>query len=403
MMRRVICALLIFSLAMSLYGCGKGTLPSDETKTPASSKESMPEPENAMPVLDKDGKVLGKIDSRAHCTAVEGGIFYSVSELKEYQFTADTVYGFFSQDGTKNILLGTVKDQGYEASYTRTELDGKVYTVASIGDPVSSQSSTVVLLAADLKEGTLKQHVVSEQGFPYVSMAVSDGKLLIMNHEMSEPKTDKIYEFDPQTEDMREVLSFSSDKDSLRGVCASEDGFYLLRLKIGGSENEMFIDRYDKAYSKMSERSVNETLIKAAMDGAVVMSRSDALNELGIHASRFTIEEDRYLFYANFGLTRLVIDLESGEVLFARDDIFSLSDGSGASCVYRMDFDPENVEEPFIRRLSNGRLEELSFTPPDTHRLIREVSHSKSGTWLVMTSDRYSAQGSTYAVSFWRE
>ena len=201
----------------------------------------------------------------------------------------------------------------------------------------------------------MKEYVISKTGFPYASMAVSNGKLLVMNHEMTEPKLDKLYEFDPVSETVSEALSFSSDTDSLRGVCSAKDGFYLLRLRIGGDGNTLFLDRYDNARVKASELSVHDTLVKAVMDIPGILSQ-DALNELGMNVSTFDVEDDRYLIYENFGLTRLVVDLQTGETVLAKDDICSFTVGSGLPCIYRMDFDPEDVEEPYIADIIGGEL-----------------------------------------------
>ena len=416
MMKRIFAFLLILVLAVSSAGCAENKGPggstdsnTSNTNTSTDTNTETPDPAqpvsaDTMPVLGRDGSVLGEIGSRAVCTAVDGGIFYSISDLREYQTVADTEYRFFSMESGQDIPLGTLENQGYEGTFLRTEYGGKIYTLAVQGDPVSNPQVPLILLAADPVSGTMKKHTVSENGFPYASMAVSGGKLLIMSHEMSEPACDRIYEFDPASEALREVLTFSRDTDSLRGICAAADGFCLLRLKISGSgENEMFLDRYDGNYGRVSEESVNEVLIRAISEIPVCLSREDALNELGMNVSRFAVRDGRYLIYENFGFSRLIVDLESGETVLARDDTYAVSGGSGAPYVYRMDFDPDDVEEPDITGIVDGRTEQLSFAPVDSHRLIRSVSHSAGGTWLIQTSDVYSMLNSTFALCLWTE
>ena len=413
MIKKLITVVLIIALLITAANCSNRDQTNAGPTVPVTSQtvpDSIPasdheaSSDDLMPIFDPDGNLLGQIDSRGNCTAVNSGIFYSITELKEYQFTADAEYRFFDKESRKDILLGKLENQGYEAMFARTEYNGILYTLAVEGDPVTDTSSPLVLLAADPASGTMKKHTVSAYGFPYASMAVSNGKLLIMNHEMSEPKCDKIYTFDPAAETMKDVLTFDSDTDSLRAVCAAEDGFYLLRLKIGnGSENEMFLDRYDDHCSKLSEQSVNETLIKAIQDVRGIMGRQDALNELGLYAGRVAVEDGRYLIYENFGLTRLIIDLQSGEALLTRDDEYSVSFGSGTPYVYRMDFDPDNVEEPDITGIVGGRLEKLSFQPTDSHKCIRSVSHAADGMWLILTSDGFSMQNSTGALYLWTD
>ena len=250
----------------------------------------------------------------------------------------------------------------------------------------------------------MKKYTVSENRFPYASMTVSDGKLIIMDHEMSEPKCDKIYEFDPETETVREILTFSSDTDSLRAVSSANDGFFLLRLKINdGVENEMFLDRYDKYNKKVSETSVNETLVKAIGKINGMTGRQDALNELGTHVGGFSVVDGRFMIYENFSVTRLIVDLQSGEAILAEDDIYSVSTGGGERYVYRMDFDPDNVEEPEIIGMIGGKPEKLQFKPSGALRLIRAVSHSPGGTWLVTVSDVFAAQKGAYALYLWTD
>ena len=389
MMKRLIAMALMIVMAVTAAGCGGGSAPGGDPTVPDAPQ---PAPESVTPVLDREGNRLGELDSRASCTAVDGGIFYSIVDLQEYRLTGHAEYRFFDRESKQDVRLGALENQGYEAAFARTEYDGKLYTLAVEGDPVEDASVPLVLLAADPAAGAMKKHTVSENGFPYASMAVSNGKLLIMSHEMSEPKADRIYEFDPTAETMKEVLSFSPDTDSLRGVCPAEDGFFLLRLKINeGGENELFLDRYDHSYAKISEQSVNEALIRAVMEIRGITGRQDALNELGMNVSRFAVADDRYLIYENFGLSRLIVDLGSGEALLREDDIYAVSSGAGAPYFYRMDFDPEEVEEPDITGLVDGEPVKLDFQPADPCRLIRAVSHSAGGTWLVLTSDGFSA------------
>lgn len=399
--KRILTAVLILALATAVFGCAGKNESEGETSAPYSS---LPPSESKMTILDKEGERLGEIDSRAICSAVDGGIFYSIFELSDHSFTAKAEYRFFNKESKQDVLLGTLDDQGYEAVYSRTEYNGKIYTLAVTGNPMSDSPIPLILLAADTESGSMKAFTVTKNGFPYASMAVSNGKLLIMNHEMTEPGCDKLYEFDPSAETIREVLTFSANVDSLRGVSSAQYGFYLLRLGIkNDGENELFLDRYDNGYEKISEQSVNETLISTAMEIPGILERQDALNELGMNVSRFSVEDDRYLTYENFGLTRLIADLQTGKAVLVRDDIYSITKGSGTPFFYRMDFDPEEVEEPDITGIIEGETIKISFYPTDSHKLIREVSHSAEGTWLVKTADAFSAQDSTYMLYLWTE
>ena len=392
MLKRIIVLILVSVLAAAAAGCaGKGRPETDTDNAPVET-ERQAEPENPIVILDENGAELGRIDNRANFTAVDGGLFYSVLELAEYSFTGTAEYRFFSLKDHSDVLLGKLEDQGYEAAFARTELDGVMYTLAVQGNPAGSAPVPLLLLAFDLANKTMKTYTVSEYGFPYAAMAAAGGKLVIMNHETSGDKAEKIYEFDPATEGMRELLSFDSSVDSLRGVCAAEDGFYLLRIKLTGGENEMFIDRYDGNCSKISEQSAGEALLHAITEIPTILSREDAVSQMGFNVSRFELIEGRYLVYENFSISRVAVDLETGETLFANDDNYQVSIGSGVPVVYRLGFDAENVPEPELIAIENGGAVRIGFTPDEAHRLIQLVSVSEGGVWAVLMTDDYPVQ-----------
>lgn len=274
-----------------------------------------------------------------------------------------------------------------------------IYTLAVRGNPAGDSAVPLLLLAFDTENKTMKTYTVSEYGFPYAAMTAAGGKLLIMNHETTNGKEDKIYEFDPGTEKIKEVLSFDSSSDSLRSVCAADNGFYLLRLKINkGAENEMFIDRYDEKYGKVSEQSVNETLIAAISNVRGITGRQDALNEIGMNVSRFYIADGRYMIYENFGLCRVAIDLQTKETLYAKDDNYSVSTGSGVPVIYKVDYDADNVSASEIFRLENGKLKQIPFTPDNGHKMIQTVTVSANGTFAILTSNAFPVQNGSGVI-----
>lgn len=398
MPKKIILLILLFTLLAITAGCGKEK-PADDTPVPV---PDVPELENKMPVVDNNGVILGEIDSRANCSAADGGIFYSIFELTSYNPTATAEYRFFNREDKTDVLLGKFENQGYEAFYARTELEGCIYSLAIRGK-VGDDSSALVLLAFDVEKKTMQTFTVSPHGFPYAYMAAVNGKLLIMNHEMAGNKNDKIYEFDPADGAIKEVLTFSPATDSLRGICSADSGFYLLRLKINdGGENEMFVDHYDSDYSKTAETAVNEAMVNAMMEIPGMTGRQDALNEIGMNAFHFSMVDGRYLFYENTSITRIIIDIQSDQALLAKDDIYSISNGSGRPVVYRMDFDID-AESPEILELKDGELASHPFTPIETHKLVRSVSKSAAGTWVIMTSDDSRSFNWTLAVHLWTE
>ena len=396
MNKRLLMIGLMIALLVVFAGCGKND-PGETTAEP-----DAPAAESVMPVVDRNGERLGGIDSRAVCSAIDRGIFYSIFALNAYEFTATAEYRFFDKEARTDVLLGKFEGQGYEASYTRTELDGAVYPLVIKGK-MDGDSAPLVLLAFDPAKQTMKTFTVSENGFPYADMAAVNGRLYIMNHEMGGRKTDTVYEFDPSGETVKEVVSFASDTDSLRGISSADDGFYLLRLKINGGENEMFVDLYGTDGVRKSEQSVNEMMVNAIMTLPGMLNRQDALNELGMHVTHFSVADDRYLCYENFSVSRVIVDLNSGDAILAKDDIYTFSTGNGSPVLYKMDYDSDNVGKPEIIELKAGALVNHDFQPIDTHKLMRNVSRSRGGTWLVMTSDDSRTYLWTLAVHLWTE
>ena len=197
---------MILILVCSLFaGCGQedpgtsavpdGTKPEStkEAQNPGGTESATPaQPESVTEILDREGKKLGAIDSRASATAADKGVFYSIWAPAENAWTGPAEYRFFRASDGKDIRLGTLEDQGYEAVYTRTELGGKIYTLALVGNPYDDKTDTLCLLAADPIAETLTKTEISKDGFPYAAMAAASGKLLIMNHETGKAKSDKV-------------------------------------------------------------------------------------------------------------------------------------------------------------------------------------------------------------------
>lgn len=407
--QRLIC-LLAACLLAALTACGGsevGTkapdVPRSESQTDARA-ELQTEPEKLSAVLDRNGARLGEIDGRAVATAADAGILYSVFQPAENQFTATAEYRFFRAADRQDLLLGSLEDQGYEAVYARTELDGMLYTLAVTGSPTDDTPDPLWLLALDPAAGTMTKYKVSEDGFPYASMAAVGGKLLILNHETLSARRDRLCVFDPGEGSIRELLSFPDDGTaSLRSVCAAEDGFCLLRLRLeSGSPAELLLDRYDAAGEKLSERSLNELLIPAALELPGFSDEAEVLPEFGMMVSGFSLREGRYLYYENFGMLRAVLDLEAGTVLLAKDDLWALSRGGGSPAVYRLDFD-EDTAGPEILLLRAGKAVSLPLEAKDAHRLLQGLSHSLGGTWLAELTDSPKRFEASAALYLWQD
>ena len=350
-------------------------------------------------IYDKDDNKLGEIDGRALCTAVDDGIFYSIFRLGENEQTATAQYRLFRKSDNTDILLGNLKDQGYEAQFCRTEYNGRIYTLAIQGYPIDKEKDDLILLEFDPKAGTMKKHVISHDGFPYGSMAFLDGKLLIMNHETLTTKESCIYEYDPATESVRTVINIPDDQGSLRAVSVSGDNVYLFRWKgVDGGEPEIYLDQYDKNFQKKSEKVINDVLAKAIVNVRGIMSRADAINELGYYITHLEITDDRYLHYENFAVTRVIVDLQTEDTIFSQDDLYNGSNGGGATMICRYSEDIGSAASSEIYRYENGELKPVEVHLPEHHKLVRYISSAPGGSWLVTAVDVPSASSQTEAV-----
>ena len=383
-------AFAVMALTMTTVGCKGSDDPShvDDSSTPDASEEPEPvTPGETMDIFDADGNALGAIDQRAQGAATDAGILYSVLDLKEYESTGKATYRFFRTEDRKDILMGTLDSQGYEALFSRTEIGGVIYTLAVSGNVFDSDPDKLWLLAFNPQKEKMDKVLISDNGFPYTSMAAVGGKLLIMNHEMSSPKYDKVYKFDPSGGSVKEILSFDSSENSLRSICADGDGFRLLRVNISeGDKTEVFLDSYDRNYAKVQERSIDKLLFTAGCE--IDITKEDAAKQPLMNVSKTYLSEGRYFFYENFSTLRTIVDLESESVVLAKNDLWSLSIGSGTPVFYLLF--PDDVKgEPWIYSLQDGKAESLPLTLPEDGKRLESLSFSPSGNCLarLVTSD----------------
>ena len=398
MWNKMITLILSLLLAVAVAGCGQKA-PSSDTPTDAPSEKTTEAEEGQTldhysEIADQEGHVIGKIPRGVSATACDAGLFYSIFQPAENEFTATAEYRFFRTEDRKDIRLGLLSDQGYEAVFTRTELGGVIYTLAVTGNPMDFEKDTLWLLAFDPMKETMQQYKVSEYGFPYTAMASSNGRLYIMNHEQDKQSLDKIYEFDPETGKVREVLTYQNSRDSLRSVAAAEDGFYVLNLKIRDEGNELWLEHYDLSGKKVSEQQAHDVMAKAAQE-INGLSRDDLQNEFGMMVSDFAVIDGRYLFYENFGITRIAVDLETEEVLFAGTDLMNMSKGSGVKMIYKLSFADDPEETPEIYAFRDGAFDEATFEPKDERVHLQSISSSPGGTWAVrmVNSDQRDPDG----------
>ena len=380
--------ILLAALLLFAAGCDKSQTTSETESTAPISTQ----PKHSVDLLAEDGSRTVALDARYLCTAAEKGLLYDDFDQAAAP-TSTAVYHWIDTAAREDVTLMTLEDQSYETVYARTELDGAVYTLALTGNSRDNAPDTLWLLCFDGPGRTAAKYQITDNGFPYCSMAAMDGKLLIVSHEMTHPASDRVYVFDPADKTVRKLLSFPAGDDvtdTLRAVCADEDGFALLRLHLEGGSSELYLDRYDRSGQSRSELALNEQMIAAALEVPGVLSRQEVLDEFGMMVSGFRLEEGRYLYYENFGRLRLIVDLETGRTLFAGDDLYAMSVGSGRPAFYFLDFfmpGGDELHTPGIYALREGEMTKLPFAPPEERSMIRCISHAADGTWLIRVTD----------------
>lgn len=335
-------------------------------------------------ILDSKGNTLCKVDAGASCTATDAGILYGIFTPGENQSTAPATYRLLSPETNESMAGTDIDNQGYEPVFARTELGSNAYTLNLIGNPMDNARDDLMLYG--FSSDAVTETRVSSCGFPYAAMTRSGDKLLIMNHEMSRPQCDKVYSYDQKQ--LKEILSFpEGDKsESLRSIYGTEDGFYLLRLHIDGSSTELFADRYDSDCNILSSKSLSSLITSAALNDG--LTGEDAIAQVGMHVAGFRVVDDRYLFYENFSMTRVIIDLEQDKVLFSGNDLYQMSTGSGRPLFYKLQFSESDGLD--IVGIKDGAVEHISSVPAaypsSSGLLLQGISTSPCGNCLYRFS-----------------
>ncbi|MGN0470412.1 MAG: hypothetical protein ACI4GV_05820 [Acutalibacteraceae bacterium] len=331
-------------------------------------------------IVDKTSKQLGKIHRNSVATITDYGIFYTA--YPENANDGKTIeYHIYDPKSNKDKLLGTLDNQSYEAAYARTELDNKIYTLVMTGELLDNEKDPLWLLEFDMSSCTMAKHKLTENGFPYTTMTVANGKLLIIDHDQQDIQYDRILEFDPITNSIKSVLSFDLSNDlrgdTLRQVYCDENNIYLLRLNfVSDSDIKMFLDTYDMQYNKQSEMDISSMLAETVSNN---LAPEDFFNEMKQMANCFAILDGRYIYYENFSASRFLGDLKSGKLLIETDSLFTASSGSGKPLFFYQYGGNEIFE------LKDGKFEKSVFNANDNRYYITFASSSSDGSRLIQT------------------
>ncbi len=417
-MKRCIAVFLAALICAGLAGCGSKTdkeaptspaessIPESSAEIQESSKTTSDEQSenkendkftSGIGIVDRDGKHIGNIQEHCGITLTDSGIFYITAQndgadpdavgMMEGEKTTYS-YHLYDTQTNKNYPFGTVPEQDYEAGYVRTELNGKLYTIIITGDILDREPDSMMLLEFDLKKHTIDQYKISDNGFPYTAMTEADGKLLILNHDQTDVLHDRLYLFDPDSKESKEVLHFElsgNTGDTLRSVYSDDKNIYLLRLRFEGESNvKMFLDTYDLSFKKLSEKDIT-SVIKAA--AGVDLAPDDTINEMKQMVGKFMVLDEKYVYYENFSATRFLCNPEDGKLFdetLGFGDLFIASTGSGKPFFCYIYGGSKNENAVFDWK--NGSLEKTLFKADDDRYYITAASSSPNGKRLIQVS-----------------
>ena len=365
-------------------------------------------------VLDKSQKKLGQFQQSGGAVVTDKDIFYSAAQT-DAQNQKVTEYHLYLPDENKpeenkDVLLGSIKDLSYEATYARTELGSKEYTLVMTGNLMDSEKDPLWLLEFDLDKHSMQKYQISNNGFAYTAMAAANGKLLIINHDQELNLTDRLYEFDPATCGIRQVMSFELNEligDTLRQVYSDGSRIYLLRLHFDEESNvRMFVDTYDMDYKKLDERDITLLMVKA---NANMLMADEVFNEMKQMVSRFIIFNKDCIYYENFSATHFLGSLTSLELLDESSEAVCASFGSGTPFFFNHELlktssnsseeqsEQEKQEEeesaaeqekelPYYFEWAGDGFSQYPMTFSDSRYYIDSGSRSQNGSLMLQTS-----------------
>lgn len=395
-MENKLCKALVTLLCLPLVftGCKANIVPVDissdkdlATVESSSDKDNTADPLNNIQIRDNKGNVLSGIQASDVGMLTPKGVFYLKGN--EYHLLRT------DEENKEDVLLAKYDDLSYETSYSRTFLEGKLYTLAVTGNITGSDPFTLWLLEFDLNEGKAERYKISDNGFPYSSLTSFNGKIIIFFHDQKETLTDRIVEFDPKTGKTSEIMTYDLDKDlngeSARSLCSENDRLYILKLKFKGSSDiSMYVDVFDSTYKKISELDVTETVKEGMADCIYTSEASQLMNEMSQHVSAFRVIDGRYLYYQNFSVVRCITDLENGKCLYGIPEPFTSAPGDGdlIFCSINSYVVNDTIDPYAVYRFEDGTLKKDPAASAEDGRIVVSITSSSDGRYMVIYADK---------------
>lgn len=243
-------------------------------------------------------------------TTTEYGILYNTARDPEDNAYTMDYYLMDPQTGTSE-KLGSVEHVGRELNDKAAVIENKVYIPVYMADPFVLGKPTV-LLEIDVEKKTLTQHTITESGFMYGSIEAFNNKLVLNLTDASEPQKDRIFEYDPATAEVREVMSVllsrQGSSKAYRGLYNDNGTLCVLTARYEDDRaQQLVIERYDADYKLVGEWDITD--ITKAFLSRYPYDPEDVEGEFRQFMYRFEIVDGRYLYFENASTTRYIADL----------------------------------------------------------------------------------------------
>ena len=226
---------------------------------------------------------------------------------------------------------GYIDDFSYETSGMRRVINGKLYTLVTVGDSMLD-SAELFLVEIDLSEHMMRKIKVTDKSFPYTSVMVHQERLYFIYKEPGQGKVrEVVYCYDPKTDSLTEAftnicLDTTKEYTVLRSLYSDGENLYLLSVHFVNDKAEsMKIDAFDATWKLVKTWDITEFVkaLDTSDPGAIqsnVYSAEFAMeySELDMNVRMFEVIDGRYLHFANGSVTTFMADLETREIISSK-------------------------------------------------------------------------------------
>ena len=318
-------------------------------------------------IVDKDGNKISEVSMYGNNFLTDHGVLYT--KLPKEEDDSVIEYRLFDTETKEDKKLGEMSGLSYMTAYSYIEMNGKFYALAMTGELLDDTPDPLLLLEIDLEKGGINQYVISENGYPYVALCQAGQKVLAFTHDQQSDGLlyDRVMEFDPATQTLREVMTFKFKEhvagDTVRSLYSDGKNIYLLRVHVVDNVSSLILDTYDMSYVKTGEQDITRLFLDSVPSSDIIsvepVTASDSKEaDMYYQVSRFFITPEGDLFYCNFSDEIFLVNLKTGKA-HELDPLFRASFGSGSPFFGTI---CQNVDEEYpginqVFHLKDGNLE----------------------------------------------